>query len=78
MTDDADRAEAENMGGTSAENADRPEAEHAARATAERLVKSPALALMVPGLSPCCLLGLPIGIWAAVVLNKAEVKSAFT
>ena len=32
---------------------------------------------MVPCVSPCCLLGLPIGIWALVVLMKPEVKSAF-
>jgi hypothetical protein len=32
---------------------------------------------MVPCLSPCCLLGLPIGIWALVVLLKPEVKAAF-
>ncbi len=32
---------------------------------------------MVPCISPCCLLGLPIGIWALVVLNKPEVKSSF-
>lgn len=32
---------------------------------------------MVPCLSPCCVLGLPVGIWAAVVLNRAEVKAAF-
>ena len=32
---------------------------------------------MIPCLSPCCLLGLPIGIWALVVLNKPEIKSAF-
>lgn len=32
---------------------------------------------MLPCLSPCCLLGLPIGIWALVVLNDANVKSAF-
>ena len=32
---------------------------------------------MIPCLSPCCLLGLPIGIWALVVLSKPEVKSAF-
>jgi hypothetical protein len=25
----------------------------------------------------CCLLGLPFGIWALVVLNKPEVKSQF-
>ena len=32
---------------------------------------------MIPCTSPCCVLGLPIGIWALVVLNNAEVKSAF-
>jgi hypothetical protein len=32
---------------------------------------------MLPCVSPCCLVGLPIGIWALVVLNKPEVKSAF-
>jgi len=26
---------------------------------------------------PCCLLGLPFGIWALVVLSKPEVKSQF-
>ena len=31
----------------------------------------------VPCVSPCCLIGLPIGIWALVVLSKPEVKSAF-
>jgi hypothetical protein len=32
---------------------------------------------MVPCISPCCVLGLPFGIWALVVLNKPEVKSQF-
>lgn len=32
---------------------------------------------MLPCVSPCCLIGLPIGIWALVVLNKPEVKGAF-
>jgi len=32
---------------------------------------------MVPCISPCCLVGLPIGIWALVILMKPEVKSAF-
>lgn len=32
---------------------------------------------MIPCISPCCLVGLPIGIWALVVLAKPEVKSAF-
>ena len=37
-----------------------------------------AILAMVPCLSPCCLLGLPFGIWALVVLNKPEIKSQFS
>jgi hypothetical protein len=33
---------------------------------------------MLPCLSPCCCIGLPIGIWALVVLNKPEVKQYFS
>ena len=32
---------------------------------------------MVPCISPCCVLGLPVGIWALVVLLNADVKAAF-
>lgn len=32
---------------------------------------------IIPCVSPCCLIGLPIGIWALVVLSKPEVKSQF-
>jgi hypothetical protein len=32
---------------------------------------------MIP-CSPCCLVGLPIGIWSLIVLMKPEVKSAFS
>ncbi len=32
---------------------------------------------MVPCISPCCFVGLPVGIWALVVLLKPEVKAAF-
>jgi hypothetical protein len=32
---------------------------------------------MLPCLSPCCCLGLPIGIWALVVLFDANVKASF-
>jgi len=35
------------------------------------------IAAMVPCISPCCILGLPLGIWALVVLMKPEVKAAF-
>jgi len=37
-----------------------------------------AIVAMIPCISPCCLLGLPFGIWALVVLNKPEVKSHFS
>ncbi len=36
-----------------------------------------AIIAMIPCVSPCCLLGLPLGIWALVVLLKPEVKAAF-
>ena len=36
-----------------------------------------AILAMLPCLTPCCLLGLPIGIWALMVLMKPEVKSQF-
>ena len=36
-----------------------------------------AIISMIPCVSPCCLLGLPLGIWALVVLMKPEVKAAF-
>jgi hypothetical protein len=32
---------------------------------------------MIPCVSPCCLLGLPFGIWALVVLSDPAVKSSF-
>lgn len=32
---------------------------------------------MIPCLGPCCLVGLPMGIWSLVVLLKPEVKAAF-
>lgn len=33
--------------------------------------------IMVPYISPCCLLGLPFGIWSLVVLASPDVKKAF-
>ena len=32
---------------------------------------------LIPCISPCCLVGIPIGIWSLVVLSKPEVKRAF-
>ena len=41
------------------------------------LAMAASIIAMIPCFSPCCLLGLPIGIWAVVILSKPEVKSAF-
>ena len=41
------------------------------------LAMAAAIVAMIPCFSPCCLLGLPFGIWALVVLNKPEVRSQF-
>jgi hypothetical protein len=41
------------------------------------LVMTATILSMVPCVSPCCCIGLPIGIWILVVLSKPEVKSAF-
>jgi hypothetical protein len=36
-----------------------------------------AILAMVPCLTPCCVIGLPFGIWAVTALRKAGVKSQF-
>lgn len=41
------------------------------------LAMTASIVAMIPCISPCCIIGLPIGIWALVVLSKPEVKSAF-
>ena len=41
------------------------------------LAMTASIIAMIPCISPCCFIGLPIGIWAVVVLSKPEVKSAF-
>ena len=41
------------------------------------LAMATSILAMIPCISPCCLIGLPVGIWAVVVLSKPEVKSAF-
>jgi hypothetical protein len=37
-----------------------------------------AIVACVPCLGPCCLLGIPFGIWALTTLSDADVKAAFT
>jgi len=41
------------------------------------LAMAAAIVAMIPCFSPCCLLGLPFGIWALVMLSKPEVRSQF-
>jgi hypothetical protein len=36
-----------------------------------------AILSLIPCCSPCCVVGIPFGIWALIVLNDPEVKSAF-
>lgn len=36
-----------------------------------------AIIAILPCVGPCCCLGLPVGIWSLVVINKPEVKAAF-
>jgi hypothetical protein len=40
------------------------------------LAMTASIVAMIP-CSVCCLLGLPFGIWAVVVINKPEVRAAF-
>ncbi len=41
------------------------------------MVMTATILSMLPCLSPCCCVGLPVGIWILIVLSKPEVKSAF-
>lgn len=41
------------------------------------LCMAASIVAMIPCLSACCLVGLPIGIWSLVMLSKPEVKSVF-
>ena len=47
------------------------------RLASRGLALTTAIVAMVPCFSPCCILGLPIGIWALVVLGKPEVQAQF-
>ena len=42
-----------------------------------RTAKAAAVVAMIPLLGPCCLLGIPFGIWAFAVLAKPHVRDAF-
>ena len=40
------------------------------------LAMAAAVLAIFPCTSPCCCLGLPLGVWAVVVLSRADVKAA--
>lgn len=42
------------------------------------LVVTAAILAMVPCTSPCCCVGLPVGIWVLVAIMRPEVKSSFS
>ena len=41
------------------------------------LAMAASIIAMIPCIGPCCFIGIPVGIWALVILSKPEVKSAF-
>ena len=41
------------------------------------LAMTGAIAASIPFLSPCLMLALPFGIWAAILLSRPEAKAAF-
>jgi hypothetical protein len=41
------------------------------------LAMTAAVIAVIPCVSPCCVVGIPFGIWALIVLMKPEVKAAF-
>jgi hypothetical protein len=41
------------------------------------LAMAGAIVAMIPCISPCCCLGLPVGIWALVVMNRPDVSASF-
>lgn len=41
------------------------------------LAKATAIVAMIPCIGPCCLLGIPFGIWTFIVLSKPNVRDAF-
>ncbi|QRK08777.1 hypothetical protein JQX13_00915 [Archangium violaceum] len=41
------------------------------------LAMAASIIAILPCFGPCCCIGIPVGIWSLVVINKPEVKSAF-
>jgi hypothetical protein len=42
-----------------------------------KLALAGSILALIPAISPCCLLGVPFGVWGIVVLNDNKVKRAF-
>jgi hypothetical protein len=42
------------------------------------IVMAAAITALIPCIGPCCLVGIPIGIWVLVTISKPDVKTAFT
>jgi hypothetical protein len=42
-----------------------------------QIAYSGSILAVIPCLGPCCILGIPFGIWAIVVLNKPHIRRAF-
>lgn len=47
------------------------------RVSSYGLAMTGSILAVIPCLSPCCVLGIPFGIWALVVLNDESVKAGF-
>ena len=42
-----------------------------------RMARIAAIVAAIPFVGPCCLIGIPFGIWALLVLGRPEVRSSF-
>ena len=47
------------------------------RGKSEGLIRTAAILSMVPFTSCCCIVGIPVGIWALITLKKPEVQQYF-
>lgn len=41
------------------------------------VARAAAIVAIIPFVGPCCLIGIPFGIWAVIVLSKPHVRAAF-
>lgn len=45
--------------------------------TSHGVARAAAIVAMIPFVGPCCLLGIPFGVWALITLEKPGVRQAF-